>query len=173
VLERPRLRAVPGLGGLVLLAGLAGLALAVACSSPSAPSAASAAAPPTAAPPAASSDAKPAPPAASTGAKPAPAAASSGAKPATKVNIDAIFPPDTGRELVLQNCVNCHTIAPIALAQMTPGEWSRHRQDHRPRVGAISDAEADVLWAYLVKHFGPDHQVPTLPQELLDTWTSY
>jgi len=101
------------------------------------------------------------------------AAAAQAGGTTARVNIDEIFPPDEGRDIILQNCVNCHTIAPIALARMTPGEWARHRLDHRQRVGGISDAQADLVWTYLVKHFGPDRPVPELPQELLDTWTSY
>jgi mono/diheme cytochrome c family protein len=156
-------------GGLLLLAGVASLAVAVACSTPTASAPQADAAPRATA---AATQAAPAP--AAPAAKAAPTTAASGApKAVTKINIDEIFPPDEGRDLVLQNCVNCHTIVPIALARMSPGEWATHRQNHRPRVGGISDAEADRLWAYLTKHFGPDHQVPNLPQELLDTWTSY
>jgi mono/diheme cytochrome c family protein len=103
----------------------------------------------------------------------APATGGQTSSGATRVNIDEIFPPDEGRDIILQNCVNCHTIAPIALARMTSGEWSRHRLDHRQRVSGISDAEADLVWAYLAKHLGPDRPIPQLPKELLDTWTSY
>jgi hypothetical protein len=90
-----------------------------------------------------------------------------------KVNIDEIFPPDDGRELVLNNCVNCHTIVPIALARKTPDEWVSHRTQHRQRVGGISDADADRLWAYLTKNFAPGRPIPQLPEDLLKTWTAY
>jgi hypothetical protein len=90
-----------------------------------------------------------------------------------KVNIDEIFPPDDGRDLVLNNCTNCHTIVPIALARKTPDEWVSHRTQHRQRVGGISDADADRLWAYLTKNFAPGRPIPQLPEDLLKTWTAY
>jgi mono/diheme cytochrome c family protein len=103
----------------------------------------------------------------------APAAGAGVAGAVEKVNIDEIFPPDDGRELVLNNCVNCHTIVPIALARKTPDEWVSHRNQHRQRVGGLSDADADRLWAYLTKNFAPGRPLPQLPDDLLKTWTSY
>ncbi len=98
---------------------------------------------------------------------------SGGSGTSTRVNIDEIFPPDQGRDLMLQYCVNCHTITPTALARRTPGEWATHRLDHQPRVGGLSDAQADLLWGYLVKHLAPGRPIPELPPDLLNTWTSY
>ena len=114
-------------------------------------------------------------------AQPNPAAASAAAPAVVgapdntveKVNIDEIFPPDEGRDLVLSNCTNCHTIVPIALARKTPDEWVSHRTQHRQRVGGISDADADRLWAYLTKNFAPGRPIPQLPEDLLKTWTAY
>lgn len=103
-----------------------------------------------------------------------PAVGAGGGPTVTRLNMDEIFPPGhPGRELVLQNCVNCHTITPIALARRTQGEWATHRLDHRQRVGALTDAEADLIWDYLVKEFAPGRPIPDLPEELLRTWTSY
>jgi hypothetical protein len=74
---------------------------------------------------------------------------------------------------VLNNCVNCHTIVPIALARKTPDEWVSHRTQHRQRVGGLSDADADRLWGYLTRNFYPGRPIPQLPDDLLQTWTSY
>ncbi len=101
---------------------------------------------------------------------PTPAAA---ATTTTKVDINAIFPPGPGRDLVLNNCTTCHTFVPIVVLQMTKESWERSSRNHRDRVTALSDADFTTVYEYLSSHFNPDHPVPPLPKELLDTWTSY
>ncbi|HYM09077.1 MAG TPA: hypothetical protein VEU62_00015 [Bryobacterales bacterium] len=105
-------------------------------------------------------------------AAPAQATLEPGGQPA-KVNIDEIFPPGRGRELVLNNCTTCHTFVPIVVLQMTREAWERNSRDHRARVAALSDADFKTLYEYLIANFNPTRPVPKLPQELLDTWTSY
>ena len=90
-----------------------------------------------------------------------------------KVNIDEIFPPGEGRDLVLNNCQNCHTFVPIVVLQMEEAAWTRNSLDHRERVTQVSDDDFKTLYAYLKANFHPGRPVPTLPKELLDTWTSY
>lgn len=90
-----------------------------------------------------------------------------------KVNLEEIFPPGRGRELVLNNCAGCHTFVPIVILQMSREAWQRNGRDHRERVKALSDADFKILYAYLMENFNPSRPVPKLPQELLDTWTSY
>jgi mono/diheme cytochrome c family protein len=92
---------------------------------------------------------------------------------AAKVNIDEIFPPGEGRDLVLNNCQNCHTFVPIVVLQMEEAAWTRNSIDHRERVTQVSDEDFKTLYAYLKANFHPGRPVPTLPKELLDTWTSY
>jgi hypothetical protein len=93
--------------------------------------------------------------------------------PSAKVNIDEIFPPGRGRDLLLNNCTTCHTFVPIVVLQMTKEAWERNSRDHRERVPALSDADFKTLYEYLTATFNPDRPVPKLPKELLDTWTSY
>jgi cytochrome c5 len=92
---------------------------------------------------------------------------------AAKVNIDEIFPAGEGRDLVLNNCQNCHTFVPIVVLQMEEAAWTRNSIDHRERVTQLSDEDFKTLYAYLKANFHPGRPVPTLPKELLDTWTSY
>jgi cytochrome c5 len=92
---------------------------------------------------------------------------------ANHVNIDEIFPAGRGRDLLLNNCTSCHTFVPIVVLQMDKDAWERNRRIHRSRVPALSDADVDVLYQYLVSNFNPNRPVPTLPKELLATWTSY
>jgi mono/diheme cytochrome c family protein len=92
---------------------------------------------------------------------------------ASKVNLDEIFPPGEGRDLVLNNCQNCHTFVPIVVLQMEEAAWTRNSIDHRERVTQLSDEHFKTLYTYLRANFHPGRPVPTLPKELLDTWTSY
>jgi len=106
------------------------------------------------------------------GGKPAPETGSGG-KSDGRIDINAIFPPGPGRELVLNNCTSCHTFVPIVILQMTKEAWERNRRDHSDRVAGLSEAEKDTLYEYVTANFNPDHQIPKLPKELLKTWTSY
>ena len=90
-----------------------------------------------------------------------------------KVNINEIFPPGRGRDLLLDNCTSCHTFVPIVVLQMSKEAWERNSRDHRGRVAALSDADFKTLYQYLIVNFNPARPVPKLPQELMDTWTSY
>jgi hypothetical protein len=90
-----------------------------------------------------------------------------------RIDMEAIFPPGPGRELVLNNCQNCHTFVPIVVLQMEKDAWQRNSIDHRERVTSVSDEEFKLMYEYLVANFNPDRPVPELPKELLETWTSY
>lgn len=93
--------------------------------------------------------------------------------PPDHVDLDAIFPQGPGRDLVLNNCQNCHTFVPIVVLQMDADAWKRNSVDHRPRIPSVSDADFAAIYAYLPQHFNPGRPVPELPKELLETWTSY
>lgn len=89
------------------------------------------------------------------------------------VNINEIFPAGRGRDLLLNNCTSCHTFVPIVVLQMNKEEWERNGRIHRSRVPSLSDPDFETLYQYLAANFNPDRPVPTLPKELLATWTSY
>lgn len=90
-----------------------------------------------------------------------------------KVNLDEIFPQGPGRDLLLENCQNCHTFVPIVVLQMDKEAWHRNSLDHRERVTALTDEQFKTLYEYLTTNFGPHRPVPRLPKELLKTWTGY
>jgi mono/diheme cytochrome c family protein len=96
----------------------------------------------------------------------------SGGGPAT-VDLAAIFPQGPGRDLVLENCQNCHTFVPIVVLQMDRDAWHRNSLDHRERVTTLTDEQFTILYEYLTTNFGPHRPVPRLPKELLKTWTGY
>lgn len=92
---------------------------------------------------------------------------------ASKVNMDEIFPAGAGRDLVLNNCQNCHTFVPIVILQMDEDAWTRSSLDHRGRVEALSEEDFKTLYTYLKANFNPNRPVPKLPKELLESWTTY
>jgi mono/diheme cytochrome c family protein len=90
-----------------------------------------------------------------------------------RLDMDAIFPAGPGRELLLNNCQNCHTFVPIVVLQMDKDAWYRNSLDHRERVTTLNDEEFKTLYEYLAANFNPDRPVPELPKELLESWTGY
>ena len=90
-----------------------------------------------------------------------------------KVDLEAIFPQGPGRDLVLENCQNCHTFVPIVVLQMDKDAWYRNSLDHRERVTTLTDQQVKTIYEYLSTNFGPHRPVPRLPKELLSTWTGY
>jgi cytochrome c5 len=105
-------------------------------------------------------------------ASPGPSGAAGGGAPSA-VDIDEIFPAGRGRDLVLNNCQTCHSFVPIVVLQMDKDAWQRNSLDHRQRVPGLSDEDYQVLYGYLASNFNPSRAVPTLPKELLESWTSY
>ena len=91
----------------------------------------------------------------------------------TRVDLDAIFPPGPGRDLVLNNCQSCHVWVPIVILQMDKGAWHRNSVEHRGRVEALSDEDFETLYEYVSSTFTPERPVPELPAALLETWTTY
>ena len=90
-----------------------------------------------------------------------------------KVDLDKIVPAGPGRQLVLDNCTTCHTFVPIVVLRMTREAWQRNSRDHRERVKGLGEDEFKTLYEYLTANFNPEKPVPELPNELMQTWTSY
>ncbi len=98
---------------------------------------------------------------------------SSAANVATgRIDVSSLIPEGPGKELVLQYCVNCHNIAPIALAAHSPDQWDAQRIDHGGFV--MADKETiDKIYEYMKKYYPEGREIPELPPELLTDWTSY
>ncbi len=90
-----------------------------------------------------------------------------------QIDINAIFPAGPGRELLLNNCQNCHTWVPVVVLQMNEQEWNRWAVEHRGRVSGLTDDEFATLQTYLITNFNPSTPVPELPPALLESWTTY
>ena len=90
-----------------------------------------------------------------------------------RLDMDEIFPPGPGRDLVLNNCQICHVWVPIVTLQMDETQWARNGSEHRDRVELVSDEDFELMYGYLRTTFTPDRPVPELPAALLEAWTSY
>lgn len=96
-----------------------------------------------------------------------------------KINMEAIFPPGEGRELVLWTCMNCHTFVRIVAGHHTHSHgtetgrdthWDTHRILHAERLKHLSEEERDKLYAYLKENFNDVKPAPKLPSWLRDYW---
>lgn len=80
---------------------------------------------------------------------------------------------DRARELILNNCTNCHAFVPIVLQQFDDASWRGLLDRHRDRVRHLSDDDVEIIHRYLTHNFNMDLPPPELPPELLENWTSY
>lgn len=85
-----------------------------------------------------------------------------------KVNLDEYAPPGRGRDLLIENCSNCHTFACALIGQRTAGHWLTVENTHRDRIGInLSDRDYGKLFNYLEKNFNDQKPEPVLPPDLL------
>ncbi len=106
----------------------------------------------------------------------APAITKAASKPGTfgQAELDKIFPPGKGQDLVFRACVNCHNWVPLVMAGLDKPAWEQNKMNHRNRVSGLSDQEFEFLYDYLVQTFPAGHPVPdNIPEDLLTQWTSY
>jgi hypothetical protein len=87
-----------------------------------------------------------------------------------RVNVDAIFPPGQGKDLVLENCIVCHTFVRIVTGQKALGRWESIKRIHRIRVPRLSPDELNVLFAYLAENFNDVKPEPNLPEWFRLLW---
>jgi hypothetical protein len=81
-------------------------------------------------------------------------------------SLDAVIPPGEGRELLFNNCTACHSVVCSLIGQRTAGNWGTVRAGHSDRVPGLSEADQDILYAYLIENFGDQKPEPDLPPEL-------
>jgi uncharacterized membrane protein len=77
------------------------------------------------------------------------------------------------RDLILNNCTNCHAFVPIVLQQFDEAGWNGLFDRHADRSPQLTQSQVRDMKSYLTANFNPELDPPDLPQELLDLWTSY
>lgn len=81
----------------------------------------------------------------------------------------AIFPPGEGRDLVLNNCMACHSFLRFVLPRRTSGQWAYVRRAMGPRVSHLDTMQIDTLFGYLESHFNEATAPPPVPEWFLDS----
>lgn len=85
-----------------------------------------------------------------------------------KLDMDAIFPRGAGRDLMLDNCTNCHSFVRIVLMQRTREQWGVVKNAMKPRVSGLSDEDVDVIFSYLEASFSDTRPAPKLPKWFIE-----
>ncbi len=87
-----------------------------------------------------------------------------------RVDMDKIFPPGKGRDLVLNNCTACHNFVRVVIGQRDHGGWLAVRASMGPRVNSLSKQDLDDLFGYLEANFNDTKPVPDLPDWLRSSY---
>ncbi len=83
-----------------------------------------------------------------------------------KLNLDDIFPQGAGRDLMLENCTNCHEVSLFAILRKSPDAWMRIRANHARRFPALNDAEVESMYEYAAANFNTDRPPSKVPPAL-------
>jgi hypothetical protein len=70
------------------------------------------------------------------------------------------LPPSSGREVMLNACVQCHSFRVIVMQRKTEEAWRLTVNDMIVRGAPLIESEAEILASYLAKSFGPDSPLP-------------
>jgi cytochrome c biogenesis protein CcmG/thiol:disulfide interchange protein DsbE len=73
-----------------------------------------------------------------------------------RVNVDEIFPPGEGRDLVVETCLTCHDLLTFGLARKTRDGWIHSLAKHGSHFSALSNAQIETMYEYLSAHLNPD-----------------
>lgn len=84
--------------------------------------------------------------------------------PAGSLNLNDYLPPGPGKDVVVNECANCHNIIRILLTQRSPEGWENLVRGH-PNV-FLSEQTIVLLTEYLAASFGFDDPIPRIPPEL-------
>jgi virginiamycin B lyase len=85
----------------------------------------------------------------------------------TKYQAGILLPEGKGRDVVLQECFNCHAMSKIGVLGRDRDGWYE-AIEHMRQVGVatIKPEVADQVTAYLADVFGPDAETPQSPAQL-------
>ncbi len=87
----------------------------------------------------------------------------------TKYQAGVLLPEGKGKDVVLQECFNCHAMSRIGFMGRDRDGWYQ-AIEHMRQVGVadIKPAVADEVTDYLATVFGPDAETPSSPSQLPD-----
>lgn len=99
-------------------------------------------------------------------ATPTPVPATATPASGTRVDLDKIFPQGAGRDMMLSDCVACHSFVCSVIGQRSAGHWETIKKGHRDKTPGLSDEDYDTLFAYLAESFNDTNPEPELPEPL-------
>jgi len=114
-----------------------------------------------------------------------PAPAQSRGEEEVRAYIAQVFPPGPGRDDVFLVCTSCHGISVIILGGQSKDRdaWQATRYSHdygirgwavEPTWHGSRQESHDLIWEYLMDHFGPDKPPPPpMPERLRIGWQTY
>ena len=86
--------------------------------------------------------------------------------PPPGAQVAGFFPEGPGRDLVLEWCGTCHSLARILTTRKDPEGWANYMKTRRADIAFLGDEEVKTVLDYLVANFTPDKPIPQLPPEL-------
>ena len=87
----------------------------------------------------------------------------------SRLDMDVLYPPGEGRDLVVEKCAGCHGIVPVAIVRRQMGGWASNRATHEKEglLAGLSAAQIDAMYSYLNEYRNRDVPRAKIPQELL------
>lgn len=79
----------------------------------------------------------------------------SAAAPAVAAGPNDVLPEAPAKSLVVRACTTCHQAPTVVAKRRTADEWDEMVAKMVDRGAALTEAEQDQVYAYLVKNFGP------------------
>jgi len=86
--------------------------------------------------------------------------------PPPGARVAGFFAEGPGRDLVLEWCGTCHSLARILTTRKDPEGWANYMKTRRADIAFLGDEEVKTVLDYLIANFTPDKPIPQLPPEL-------
>jgi len=77
------------------------------------------------------------------------------ATPASEDAIAAAMPADTGKDITVQACAGCHSLARVVRQHQTRAQWQDTLKSMQDNGLEATPAELASMLDYLSKHYGP------------------
>src|SRR5262245_37739640 len=87
--------------------------------------------------------------------------------PSKPFKLADVFPAGEGRDLVLNTCGSCHSVACSALGQRTAESWEGIKKGHKDKLTAYNSANVDAMFSYLKANFNDSKPEPKIPAEFV------
>lgn len=86
--------------------------------------------------------------------------------PAARAQVEEKLTSGPGAGITTQKCQMCHELAHVTRSRLSRGEWIDTLRLMRERGAPLSDAEIEVIVAYLAEYYGRGPAPPPAPDTL-------